>query len=89
MTDRFSGETLRKAYSYLMIATVGDWFCFIYWWDNITILTLAKSIFVLSIILSVVALWILKNKQEVPRAERNHQPFDYVGMFIFGCLLLR
>lgn len=42
VTDRFSGETLRKAYSYLMIATVGDWFCFIYWWDNITILTLAK-----------------------------------------------
>ena len=87
VTDRFSGETLRKAYSYLMIATVGGIGFASYIGGTISQYLHWQSIFVLSIILSVVALWILKNKQEVPRAERNHQPFDYVGMFIFGVFI--
>ena len=42
--------------------------------------------------LSIIAIFILSRRKEVPRQERDHQPFDYVGMVIFGviiaCLML-
>ena len=44
-----------------------------------------------SIVLSIIAIFILR-RRKVPRQERDHQPFDYVGMVIFGviiaCLML-
>ena len=48
--------------------------------------------FCFSIVLSIIAIFILRRRKEVPRQERDHQPFDYVGMVIFGviiaCLML-
>ncbi|MCT1926885.1 MFS transporter [Staphylococcus pasteuri] len=87
VTDHFKGQQLRKAYSYLMIATVGGigltsyvggWLSGHLGW---------QSIFIVSIVLSIIALIILRNKQEAPREERNHQPFDYVGMVLFGIFI--
>ena len=45
-----------------------------------------------SIVLSIIAIFILSRRKEMPRQERDRQPFDYVGMVIFGviiaCLML-
>lgn len=87
VTDRFSGQDLRKAYSYLMIATVGGIGFASYIGGSLSIYLNWQSVFILSIILSIIALFILKGKQEVPREERNHQPFDYGGMVIFGIFI--
>ena len=39
--------------------------------------------FVISIALSIIAIFIL-SRRKVPRQERDHQPFDYVGMVILA-----
>ena len=74
----------------MMIATVGG----IDFLPMSVVLFLAFKLaiyFVISIALSIIAIFILSRRKEVPRQERDH-PFDYVGMVIFGviiaCLML-
>ena len=35
----------------------------------------------------MIAILILSRKKETPRAERDRQPFDYIGMLIFGIFI--
>lgn len=92
VSDKFEGQNLRKAYSFMMIATVGGIGFSSYVGGIISSLWSWQFIFACSIILSVIAILILSRKKETPRAERDHQPFDYIGMLIFdifiACVML-
>ncbi len=92
VSDNFKGQSLRKAYSFMMIATVGGIGFSSYVGGLISSFLSWQFIFVISIALSIIAIFILSRRKEVPRQERDHQPFDYVGMVIFGviiaCLML-
>ncbi len=92
VSDKFKGQELRKAYSFMMIATVGGIGFSSYVGGLISSYLGWQTVFIISIILSIIAILILSRRQEIPRSQREHQTFDYVGMIIFGifiaCLML-
>ncbi|MEP9853232.1 MFS transporter [Staphylococcus aureus] len=87
LKDQFEGKELRKAFSYLMIGTVGGVglasmiggfiATYINWQAN----------FVLSMIIAVIAFMLLLGTKEEAKEAVDKRPFDYVGMLIFAVLI--
>lgn len=87
LNDHFKGDQLRRAISYLMIATVGGvglagviggFIATHYNW---------QTNFIISIIIAVIALFLLKGTPEKVKQQMDRRPFDYVGMFIFAVII--
>ncbi|UMT78390.1 MFS transporter [Staphylococcus roterodami] len=87
LNHQFKGDHLRRAISYLMISTVGG-------------IGLAGVIggliatnfgwqtnFIISIVISLIAILLLKGTSETVRQHRTHHPFDYKGMTVFAVMI--
>ncbi|NWK84964.1 MFS transporter [Staphylococcus sp. GSSP0090] len=87
INEQFKGKEMRRAFSYLMIGSVGGIglasmiggfiATYINWQAN----------FVVSIIISIIAFWLLWGTEDIEKEKIDKRPFDYIGMFLFAVLI--
>ncbi|MBU0438954.1 MFS transporter [Staphylococcus succinus] len=87
LNDQFKGNALRRAFSYLMIGSVGGVgfasviggliATYINWQAN----------FIVSIIVAIIAFILLLGTKEEAKEIIDKRPFDYMGMFLFALLI--
>ena len=87
LNDQFKGQALRKAFSYLMIASVGGvGFASMVGGFVATYMTWQVN-FVISIVIALIAFVLLIGTKEVEKEIIDRQPFDYIGMCLFAIMI--
>lgn len=87
LNDQFKGQDLRKAFSYLMIASVGGvGFASMVGGFVATYMTWQVN-FVISIVIALIAFVLLIGTKEVEKEIIDRQPFDYIGMCLFAIMI--
>ncbi|PHK48703.1 MFS transporter [Staphylococcus edaphicus] len=85
--DQFKGKELRRAFSYLMIGTVGGIGLASMVGGFIATYINWQSNFILSIIIAIIAFVLLLGTKEEAKEVIDKRPFDYIGMLIFALLI--
>ena len=85
--DQFNGKALRRAFSYLMIASVGGIGLASMVGGLIATYINWQSNFIVSIIIAIIAFVLLFGTKEEAKEVIDKRPFDYVGMLIFAVLI--
>ncbi|MBE6180577.1 MFS transporter [Staphylococcus xylosus] len=85
--DQFNGKALRRAFSYLMIGSVGGIGLASMVGGLIATYINWQSNFILSIIIAIIAFLLLLGTKEEAKEVIDKRPFDYAGMLIFAVLI--
>ena len=87
INEQFKGKEMRRAFSYLMIGSVGGIGLASMVGGLIATYVNWQSNFIISIIISIIAFWLLWGTEEVEKEKIDTRPFDYIGMFLFAVLI--